>query len=149
MPNVVVNQVNLAGNVTRDPEVRFLSSGTAVARVSLAVNNRIKKGDEWVDDPCFVDITVFGKSAEWIGENVDKGNAVFVTGRLQFRTWEQDGQKRSKHEVIAEKITLLNSSGKSSGSREPGSDDDDSFATPYKGRDSSTSRPDGKKNVPF
>jgi len=125
MANVVINQVNLAGNLTRDPEVRFLPSGTSVARVSLAVNNRIKKGEEWVDDPCFIDVTLFGKVAEWAGENLDKGAGVFVTGRLQFRSWEKDGERRSKHEVIADKITALNSKPAKSSGREPGSDDDD------------------------
>jgi single-strand DNA-binding protein len=148
MPNIVVNQVNLAGNLTRDPEVRFLSSGTAVARVSMAVNNRIKKGDEWVDDPCFIDVTVFGKRAEWVGENLDKGNSVFVSGRLQFRSWETDGQKRSKHEVIAENITLLSGSGAKSSGREPGADDD-SYGEPGNGRRSSSKGNSRDGEVPF
>ena len=63
MANVVVNQVNLAGNLTRDPELRFTPNGTPVAKVAIAVNNRIKKGQDWVDDPCYIDITVFGKRA--------------------------------------------------------------------------------------
>jgi single-strand DNA-binding protein len=124
MPGINLNQVTLAGNLTRDPELRYLNSGTAVAQVSLAVNNRIKKGDEWVDDPCFIDVVVFGKSAEYIGQNVDKGQPVLVTGRLQFRSWQaQDGTKRSKHEVVADRIQAINAS-KSSSGREPGSDDE-------------------------
>ncbi len=124
MPSINLNTVTLAGNLTRDPEVRFLASGTAVACVSIAVNNRIKKGNDWVDDPCFIDVLVFGNSAESIGQNVSKGQPVLVNGRLQFRSWEgQDGQKRSKHEVVADRIWALNGSAKSS--REPGSDDED------------------------
>jgi single-strand DNA-binding protein len=122
-----VNSVFLTGNLTRDPEVKFLKSGTAVASFGLAVNNRVKRGDEWVDDPCFIDITVFGKTAEQIGETIDKGMPVLVEGRLQYRTWEgQDGQKRSKHEVIADIVKpLVKFQGNGSkSSREPGSDDE-------------------------
>ena len=128
--NVVVNQINLAGNVTRDPEVRFLPSGIAVTKIGLAVNNRIKKGDEWVDDTCFVDVTIFGKQAEWAGENLDKGNLIFVNGRLQFRSWEKDGQRHSKHEVVAEKIILLVNKGNNS-SENKSEMYEDNFAKPY------------------
>jgi len=125
-----VNQVTLAGNLTRAPEVRFLPSGTPVCNISIAVNNRTKKGDEWVDDPCFVDVIIFGKSAEFVGNNVDKGQPVLVTGRLQFRSWEdKEGNKRSKHEVVADRIFQLNanSGGGKGREREPGEDDDVPF----------------------
>ena len=95
-----LNNVVLLGNLTRDPEVRYTPSGTPVATLGLAVNNRMKQGDEWKDDPCFIDVVVFGKQAESCGEYLSKGQPVLVEGRLRYRTWEgQDGQKRSKHEV--------------------------------------------------
>jgi primosomal replication protein N len=69
-----LNNVVLLGNLTRDPEVRYTPSGTPVATLGLAVNNRIKQGDEWKDDPCFIDVVVFGKQAESCGEYLSKGS---------------------------------------------------------------------------
>ncbi len=123
-----VNSVFLTGNLTRDPEVKYLKSGTAVASFGLAVNNRKKVGDEWLDNPCFIDITLFGKTAEQIGETLDKGMPVMIEGRLEFRQWEaQDGTKRSKHEIIADIVKPLvkfQKDGGSRSSRDPGSDDE-------------------------
>lgn len=103
-----LNRVMLLGNLTRDPEVRYTPSGTPVARLGLAVNNRVKQGDDWRDDPCFVDVVVFGKQAESCGEYLNKGRTILIEGRLQYRTWEsQDGQKRSKHEVLADRVQFL------------------------------------------
>jgi single-strand DNA-binding protein len=114
-----MNSVFLSGNLTRDPEVRYTPNGTAVASFGLAVNNRKKQGDQWVDDPCFIDVTAFGKMAEMIGESFDKGTSVVVEGRLQYRTWEaNDGTKRNKHEIIAElikPIARIDGGSKSSG----------------------------------
>jgi single-strand DNA-binding protein len=92
-----LNNVILMGNLTRDPEVRYTTSGTPVATLGLAVNNRMKQGDEWKDDPCFIDVVVFGKQAESCGEYLSKGQPVLVEGRLRYRSWEgQDGQRRSR-----------------------------------------------------
>jgi single-strand DNA-binding protein len=103
-----LNNVVLLGNLTRDPEVRYTPSGTPVATLGLAVNNRMKQGDEWKDDPCFIDVAVFGKQAESCGEYLSKGQPVIVEGRLRYRTWEgQDGQKRSKHEVTASRVHFM------------------------------------------
>ena len=103
-----LNNVVLLGNLTRDPEVRYTPSGTPVATLGVAVNNRMKQGDEWKDDPCFIDVVVFGKQAESCGEYLSKGQPVLIEGRLRYRTWEgQDGQKRSKHEVVAQSVTFL------------------------------------------
>jgi single-strand DNA-binding protein len=111
-----LNNVILLGNLTRDPEVRYTPSGTPVATLGLAVNNRMKQGDEWKDDPCFIDVVVFGKQAESCGEYLSKGQPVLVEGRLRFRSWEgQDGQKRSKHEVSAFRVQFM-----PKGSRAPG-----------------------------
>jgi single-strand DNA-binding protein len=111
-----LNNIILLGNLTRDPEVRYTPSGTPVATLGLAVNNRMKQGDEWKDDPCFIDVVVFGKQAESCGEYLSKGQPVLVEGRLRYRTWEgQDGQKRSKHEVSAFRVQFMPKAGRASG----------------------------------
>lgn len=111
-----LNNVVLLGNLTRDPEVRYTPSGTPVATLGLAVNNRMKQGDEWKDDPCFIDVVVFGKQAESCGEYLSKGQPVLVEGRLRYRSWEgQDGQKRSKHEVSAFRVQFMPKVGRSPG----------------------------------
>jgi single-strand DNA-binding protein len=111
-----LNNIVLLGNLTRDPEVRYTPSGTPVATLGLAVNNRIKQGDEWKDDPCFIDVVVFGKQAESCGEYLSKGQPVLVEGRLRYRTWEgQDGQKRSKHEVSAFRVQFMPKAGRGMG----------------------------------
>jgi single-strand DNA-binding protein len=108
MPNV--NIVVLAGHLTRDVELKYTPNGTAVCNMGLAVNNRYKSGDEWIDQPCFVDITVWGKQAENCDQYLSKGSPALVEGRLNFRTWEdQDGNKRSKLDVVANKVQFLSS----------------------------------------
>jgi single-strand DNA-binding protein len=112
-----LNNIVLLGNLTRDPEVRYTPSGTPVATLGLAVNNRMKQGDEWKDDPCFIDVVVFGKQAESCGEYLSKGQPILVEGRLRYRTWEaQDGQKRSKHEVSAFRVQFMPKGGRAPGS---------------------------------
>jgi single-strand DNA-binding protein len=112
-----LNTVVLMGNLTRDPEVRYTPSGTPVATLGLAVNNRVKQGDEWKDDPCFIDVVVFGKQAESCGEYLSKGQPVLIEGRLRYRSWEgQDGQKRSKHEVTAFRVQFMPKAGRTPGS---------------------------------
>jgi single-strand DNA-binding protein len=103
-----MNQVYLRGNLTRDPEKRFLPSGSSVVNFGLAVNRRFRSGEEWKEDTCFIDITVFGKQGDWTVENCRKGSPVLVEGRLSLNTWEaQDGTKRSKHEVVAYNVHFL------------------------------------------
>src|SRR5262245_38602524 len=96
------NRVVLLGNLTRDPEFKTLSSGTAVAEVGLAVNDRVKRGEKWEDEPTFVDITFFGRTAEIAKEYLARGAQILVEGRLKLDTWEKDGQKRSKLKVIGD-----------------------------------------------
>lgn len=102
------NKVILIGNLTKDPEIRYTPSGTAVANFRLAINHRYKQGDDLREEVCFIDIVVFGKQAESCGQYLNKGNGVIVEGRLQERRWETDeGQKRSKHEVVAQSVRFL------------------------------------------
>jgi len=105
---VSFNKVILMGNLTKDPEVRYLPSGTAVASFGLAVNRKFKQGEEMKEEVCFIDIVVFGKQAETSGKYLSKGSGVIIDGRLSQRRWEgEDGQKRNKHEVVAESIRFL------------------------------------------
>ncbi len=101
------NRVILVGNLTRDPEVRYIPSGTAVCDIGLAVNDRVKRGDQWVDETTFVDITLWARTAEIANEYLTKGSSVLIEGRLKLDSWEKDGQKRSKLKVVAEKMQML------------------------------------------
>ncbi len=109
------NKVMLMGNLTRDPELRYTSNGSAVTSFGLAVNRKFKQGDEWKDDVCFVDITVWGKQGENCAEYLSKGRPAFIEGFLKFSTWESDGQKRNQLEVVANTVQFLGSRGDSSG----------------------------------
>jgi single-strand DNA-binding protein len=112
------NHVVLMGNVTRDIEVKFLQSGTAVCDMGMAINERVKRGDDYVDEPVFVDVTLFGKQAEVAGEYLSKGAPVLIAGRLKYEQWEKDGQKRSKLKVVAEKLQMLGQRQRSEDSQE-------------------------------
>ena len=101
------NRVILVGNLTRDPELRYIPSGTAVSDIGLAVNDRIKRGDQWVDEATFVDITLWGRTAEIANEYLSKGAPVLIEGRLKLDRWEKDGQKHSKLKVIGERLQML------------------------------------------
>jgi single-strand DNA-binding protein len=112
------NHVILLGNVTRDIEVKYLQSGTAVCDMGMAINERVKRGDDYVDEPVFVDVTLFGRTAEVAGEFLSKGAPVLIAGRLKYEQWEKDGQKRSKLKVVAEKLQMLGQRQRSEDSQE-------------------------------
>jgi len=117
------NRVILIGNLTRDVELRTIPSGTAVTEIGLAVNEKVKRGEEWIETTTFVDITFFGRMAEVLSEYAKKGNPLFIEGRLKLDTWEKDGKRHSKLKVIGEKMQLLG--GKSGGGKsKPQADDD-------------------------
>ena len=106
-----LNKVLLIGNLTRDPELRYSPSGTAVAKFGLATNRIYKTQDgEKKEEVCFVDIVAFRKTAEFCANYFSKGKPIFIEGRLQFSTWETpEGQKRSKLEVLVERMQFLGS----------------------------------------
>lgn len=101
------------GNVTRDIEVRYTPKGTAVTDIGIATNRRVKQGDEWVDETTFVDVTLWGRTAELAGQYLAKGRPVFIEGRLQMDTWtdSQTGKQRSKLKVVGENMQFLGSGG--------------------------------------
>lgn len=100
-----INSVSISGNLGRDPELRATRSGMQVLGFSMCVNGRVRRGDSWEDKPNWVDVSIFGNRAEAVAKYLQKGSHVTVHGRLSQRTWEtDDGQKRSKLEVIADDI---------------------------------------------
>jgi single-strand DNA-binding protein len=103
------NKVILIGNLTRDPQMSYLPSQTAVVEFGLAVNRRWRAPDgQQREDVCFIDCRAFGKQAETLNQYVRKGNPILVEGRLQYDTWEgKDGVKRSKHRVSVERFQFL------------------------------------------
>jgi single-strand DNA-binding protein len=109
-----LNKVMLMGNLTRDPEVRYTPKGTAVAELGLAIN-RVYSSDngEKREETTFVDVTLWGRTAEIAGEYLKKGRPVFIEGRLQLDTWDDKttGQKRSKLKVVGEAMQLMGGRG--------------------------------------
>ncbi len=107
------NRVILLGNVTRDLETRYTPSGTAVLDLGLAVNDRKKMADgSWGEEVTFVDVTLWGRTAEVAAEYLSKGSPVLIEGRLKFDTWEnKEGEKRSKLKVVGERMQLIGSRG--------------------------------------
>lgn len=133
-----VNKVILMGNLTRDPELRYTPKGTAVADLGIAVNRRVSDGNgNWSDETTFVDVTVWGSTAENVQKYLNKGRGVFVEGRLQLDSWEdkQSGQKRSKLKVVGENVQFLpdGKGGGGGGSRQPSSASEESSETPRGG----------------
>jgi single-strand DNA-binding protein len=103
------NQVTLMGNLTKDPEVSTTPGGQVVGKFSLALNRSYKVDNEWKESTDYVDIVCWGNLAERNKEYLSKGRPVLVSGRIQSRSWEQDGQKRSKVEVVASDVVYLGS----------------------------------------
>ena len=106
------NKVILMGNLTRDPELKYLPSGTAVATVGLAVSRTYtdRQSGERKEEVCFVDLEAFGRTAETMNEYLQKGRPVHIEGRLRYRTWEtDDGQRRGKHDIFVERYTFVDS----------------------------------------
>lgn len=115
-----VNQVILMGNLTRDPDLRQTPSGQNVCSFSLALNRAYKdQSGAWQEATDYVDVVAWGPLAERVAQYVTKGRRVLVQGRLQSRNWEQEGQKRSKVEVLANDVTFLDSRGGEGGEGAP------------------------------
>ena len=117
-----INLVALSGNLTRDAEMRMTMGGSAVASFTVAVSDRRKNSrtGEWEDYPNFVDCIMFGRRAEAVARYLGKGSRVAVEGKLRYSSWEKDGQRRSKLEVVVDEIEFL--------SRNRSDDDDSPFA---------------------
>lgn len=104
------NRVILAGNLTRDIELRETPQGTSVTDASIAVNERRKQGDEWVDETSFVDLTLWGRTAENAAEYLSKGSSILVEGKLKQDSWQNEsGEKRTKLKVVVDRLQFLDS----------------------------------------
>jgi single-strand DNA-binding protein len=114
------NQVILMGNLTRDPELRQTPNGQSVCSFSLALNRSYKGADgNWQEATDFIDVVAWGPLGERVAQYLTKGRPCLVNGRLQSRSWEQDGQKRSKVEVVAQDVTFLGGAGGGEGGARP------------------------------
>jgi len=102
-----INHVVLVGRLTRDAEIKYTNSGTAISKFAIAINRRRKSGDQWTEEANFFDCVVWGKVAEALTQYLVKGKQVGVQGELRQNRWEQDGQRRSKVEVNVSNIQLL------------------------------------------
>lgn len=102
-----INKAILLGRLTRDSELKTLAGGSSVCNFAIAVNRRVKKGEEWKDEANYFDIQLYGKSGENLHQYLTKGRQVLVVGELRQQRWEQDGQTRSKVVVVAESVQLL------------------------------------------
>jgi single-strand DNA-binding protein len=151
------NRVILMGNLTRNPELRYIGSGTAVVEVGLAVNDRRKNANgEWVEETVFVEVTFWGRTAEVVNEYLSKGSPVFIEGRLKFDSWEgQDGQKRSKLRVVCERMQMVGGKGGGGGGGSSRRDDSEysqpaeQFDPPPVAAAASATKPQQGDDIPF
>jgi single-strand DNA-binding protein len=161
------NRVILIGNLTRDVELRYLASGMAVTDIGLAVNDKRKNANgEWIEEVTFIDVTVWGRTAEVMSEYLSKGSPVFIEGRLKMDSWDdkQTGQKRSKLKVICERMQLIGARGQGGqGGPEGGASrpagrpstqrsQDSQYsqaAPPDEGYDAPQAEPSGGDDIPF
>jgi len=102
-----INHVVLVGRLTRDAELKHTAGGLAVCKFSLAINRRRKNGDQWEDEVNYFDVVLWGRQGEALNQYLTKGKPVGVEGELRQDRWEQDGQKRSRIEIVANNIQLL------------------------------------------
>ena len=119
-----INHVVLVGRLTRDAELKYTANGQAVCKFAIAVNRRKKNGDQWEDEPSYFDVVLWGRQGEAINQFLLKGKPVGVDGELRQDRWQQDGQNRSRVEIIANNVQLLgnNTGTAGSGSGSAGSD---------------------------
>ncbi|MCL2204974.1 MAG: single-stranded DNA-binding protein [Treponema sp.] len=144
-----INHVVLVGRLTRDAELKYTTSGQAVCKFSIAINRRRKNGDQWEDEANFFDVVLWGKQGEALNQYLLKGKQIGVDGELRQDRWQQDGQNRSRIEIVANNIQLLggggqgnqgsngSSGGGSYGSRDGGGRNSDSGFAPPPARDDS------------
>ena len=102
-----INHVVLIGRLTRDAELKYTNNGTPVSRISIAVNQRRKINDQWTDEASFFNVVIWGKTAESLNPYLQKGKQIAITGQLRQNRWEQEGQQRSRVEIVASNIQLL------------------------------------------
>ena len=111
-----INQVTVSGNLTREPELRNLPSGQSVCQLRIAHNDRYKDSSgQWADRPAYFDVTIWSGLGEWMGKNLTKGQKVVVSGRLKWREWGEEGNKRQAVEISADSVVPVVRDGASNG----------------------------------
>jgi single-strand DNA-binding protein len=129
-----LNKVLLMGNLTRDPEVRYTPKGTAVGDLAIAINDSYKAQDGTIKETVtYVDIEVWGRQAETCKQYLTKGRPIFVEGQLRLDTWEQEGQKKSKMRVRADRVQFLGGGGGGGGTRSSSGGGEQRSASPNSG----------------
>ena len=116
-----INHVTLVGRLTRDAELKYTNSGMAVSRIGIAINQRRRRDDQWVDEAHFFDCVVWGRTAEALNPYLVKGKQVGIEGQLRQDRWEQDGRTRSKVEISVNNLQLLGGRNDGAPAREEGS----------------------------
>ena len=146
-----LNKVLLIGNLTRDPEMRYLDSGTAVAKLGLAVNRRYTdRNGEKREDTCFVDIDAWARLAEICNQYLKRGSKVLVEGELRFRTWETDsGDKRSAHSVTAQSVQFLDRPDGDTGGSGGGGGDSYNRSAPQQAPSGNSADAPSDDDIPF
>jgi single-strand DNA-binding protein len=132
------------GRLTRDSELKYTGGGLAIAKFSIACNSRAKKGDEWIDEASFLEVSVFGKSAESLNQYLLKGKQIAVQGRLKQERWESDGQTRSKIVINADNVQLLGGDKNTQGSAPDARNSPSRASQGYSG-----AQPDFDSDIPF
>jgi single-strand DNA-binding protein len=145
------NKVLLIGNLTRDPEVRYTPKGTAVGDLAIAINDSYKAQDGTIKETVtYVDIEVWGRQAETCKQYLTKGRPVFIEGRLKLDQWEQEGQKKSRMKVVAERVQFLGSgAGRSGGGNGGGGGDASRSAKPAPAGSDDSPPPPSDDDIPF
>lgn len=143
------NRVILVGNLTRDVELRYIPSGSAVTDISLAVNERVKRNEQWVEEAHFFDVTLWGRTAEVAAEYLSKGSSVLIEGRLRLDRWEQDGQKRSKVKIVGERMQMLGSRSGGGGGNHSSHDEGSQYEGDSGSSQSPAPNPVPQDDVPF
>ena len=144
-----LNKVMLIGNLTRDPESKFLPSGMTVCELGMAINRHFTdQSGEKREQTCFVDLTAFGRQAETLAKYMKKGRPLYVEGRLDFQTWEsKEGQKRSKLKVVGENMQFIGSGG---GGRPSGGEEQPAASQPQGGSPAAEEISDDEgEEIPF
>lgn len=118
-----INEVRVMGNITADVECRFTPKGTPVLNFSIATNRSYKQDDEWKEEVTFHNVTLW-RNADSVVKRIQKGTRIYVEGRLTTRSWESNGEKRYRTEILADRVILINKL-KDIGESDPGPSDDD------------------------
>lgn len=119
-----VNKVFLGGRLTKDPDARYTSGGTAIVNFNVATTRNWTKDGEKKEETCFVEASAFGKTGETIANYLKKGNPIFIEGRLKFEQWEKDGQKHSKLKVVVDSFQFVSGARGEKKTESVGSSDD-------------------------